>query len=347
MENPSSTTGSCAHCQSPATKRCNGCTGAPEYDKDIPKPTFYCSSVCQTQDWGEHKTKCKPLQARKSLSRAANTLQAILYRIRLRAHTVRSATAVVDGSRVILRFTKEDKQDAYRHLRPLAVEVKGGDQRAFDAIVMISSCTEALLYLFVFVRDFLSGLCSKIEELTIDVHNPEISIETINGFPLTTTERHNVYRVTLTNGEIWVIDPSGAQYGFTECLYTWHDFAKRRLCRSHREDELGYQRVKASQGYVQCNEHYFLALEMELLELAPALDEKIPALTKVCGGNLKLILQGSHAAFQKAKNELLDQLDKCVDLCVDEIHSPEQMVKRSLLVNRCIASRMAGSGARQ
>ncbi|KAE8406207.1 hypothetical protein BDV37DRAFT_243410 [Aspergillus pseudonomiae] len=157
MENSSSTTGNCAHCQSPATKRCSGCSGAPEYDDEIPGPTLYCSSACQTQDWVEHRAKCKQLQARKSLSRAANLLQAILYRIRLRAHGVTSATAHVDGSRVILCPAKEEQEEVYRPLGPLCVDLEGGDQRAFDAIVMVSSCTEAVVYLFVFVRDILSG----------------------------------------------------------------------------------------------------------------------------------------------------------------------------------------------
>ena len=54
------------------------------------------------------------------------------------------------------------------------------------------------------------GLCSKIEELTIEILNTKISIERPDGIPLTQTNSHHVYRVTLNNGEIWVIDPSGA-----------------------------------------------------------------------------------------------------------------------------------------
>ena len=76
---------------------------------------------------------------------------------------------------------------------------------------------------------------------------------------------------------------------------------------------------------------------MELLELASALDEKIPTLAKVCGGNLKLILQGSDPAFEKAKDELLDQLGRCVDLCLEEVFAAERIVKRSMLAEGRIA----------
>ncbi|GAB1205564.1 hypothetical protein APSETT445_004241 [Aspergillus pseudonomiae] len=288
-------------------------------------------------DWVEHKAKCKQLQARKSLSRAANLLQAILYRIRLRAHGVTSATAHVDGSRVILCPAKEEQEEVYRPLGPLCVELMSGDQRAFDAIVM-NNPTD-LVRLPESSAD-CTGLCSKIEELTIDVRNPEISIERPDGVSLTTTKNHNVYRVTLKSGEIWVIDPSGAQYGFVECLYTWRDFAKDRLGGIHREDKLGYQRVETSRDHTEHSEFCLQVFDMELLELASALDEKIPTLAKVCGGDLKLILQGSGTAFQKAKNELLDQLGRCVDLCLEEVFSPERIVERSMLADRRIARKI-------
>lgn len=76
---------------------------------------------------------------------------------------------------------------------------------------------------------------------------------------------------------------------------------------------------------------------MELFDLGSALEEKIPTLSNVYGGNLKLILQGSDAAFQQAKNELLDKLGICVTLCLDEVFSPERIAQRSLLVDGRLA----------
>lgn len=69
---------------------------------------------------------------------------------------------------------------------------------------------------------------------------------------------------------------------------------------------------------------------MELFDLGSALEEKIPTL-------LKLILQGSDAAFQQAKNELLDKLGICVTLCLDEVFSPERIAQRLLLVHGRLA----------
>ncbi|KAE8369786.1 hypothetical protein BDV27DRAFT_152668 [Aspergillus caelatus] len=344
MENPPSSAGSCAHCHSLATKRCSGCLGVRQYDEAIPEPTLYCSSDCQTQDWGEHKTNCKQLQARKSLSRAATLFQAILYRIRLHAHTIQSAIGHMDGSRVILRPLKKAMPKAYRPLGSPSIELKGGDQRAFDAIVMMGSCTEAIMFLYVFVRDILSNLCSRVEELTIELLNKEISIEDPDGIPFTHTNNHHVYRATLNNGEIWVIDPSGAQYGFSECLYTWSEFKKHRLGRIHREANLGYHREEIPRSCLQLNDRCMVIWWMELFDFRSAVEEKIPTLSNAYGGNLKLILQGSDAAFQKAKNELLDKLGICVTLCLDEVFAPERIAQRSLLVDGRLA--LEGSNSR-
>ncbi|KAE8142310.1 hypothetical protein BDV38DRAFT_278475 [Aspergillus pseudotamarii] len=343
MDTPPSSARSCAHCHSPATKRCSGCLGAPEYDEAILEPTLYCSPTCQTQHWIEHKIKCKQLQARKSLSRAATLFQAVLYRIRLHAHTIQSAIGHMDGSRVILRPVKEVTPKAYRPLGPPSIELKGGDQRVFDAIVMMGSCTEAIMFLYVFVRDILSSLCSRIEELTIEILNKEISIENPDGIPLTHTNNHHVYRVTLNNEEIWVIDPSGAQYGFSECLYTWSEFKKHRLGKIHREANLGYHRVEIPRSCLQLNDRCMVIWWMELFDLSSALEKKISTLSNVYGGNLELILQGSDAEFQKAKNELLDKLGICIDLCLDEAFAPERIAQRSLLVDGRLALERSNS----
>ncbi|KAE8378074.1 hypothetical protein BDV26DRAFT_292553 [Aspergillus bertholletiae] len=333
MENPSTMTGSCAHCQSPATKKCSGCLGAPIYDEVVAETTFYCSSTCQKQGWEQHKVKCKQLQARKSLSRAATLLQDILYRIRLRAHTNKSLTAHMDGSRVILGDVHEDELDDYRPVGPLSIEVKGGDQRVWDAIVMMSACTEAVLFLFLFVRDILSNLCSRIDELGITVLNTPLSIERADGIPITCTENHHIYRLMLKNGEVWAFDPSGAQYGFSEYLCPWADYAKQRLGGVHHEANLGYYRSEMRRCYYHCDARYLTIWRMELVDLASALEEKIAILLQAYGGSLQSLLRGSDAMFERAKDELLNQLAICVDLCVDETYNPERVTTRSLLVD--------------
>ncbi|KAF7622426.1 hypothetical protein AFLA_008963 [Aspergillus flavus NRRL3357] len=200
-----------------------------------------------------------------------------------------------------LNDIQNDKSKAYQPLKAVWMNIKSGDyQRVFDAIVMMNACAEAVMFLYGFIRPILSDLCSRIEELTVSVHNVRLSIERSDGFPLIETGSHIIYRVVLKSGGMWAMDPSGAQYGFSECLYTWSDFEKYRTGKVHSENSLGYHRGEMS----RFNGYGLDVSDMVLLNLTSALDEKIPALANVYGGKLKLILQGSDATFQKAKNEL-------------------------------------------
>jgi hypothetical protein len=103
--------GSCTRCQSPITRRCTGCLGAPVYDDCVPKPTSYCSQVCQKADWDQHKLECRKLQARKALDRAALLLQAIIYRIRLHTSPIQFKSVRIEGSNIFLNGFQFDVLD--------------------------------------------------------------------------------------------------------------------------------------------------------------------------------------------------------------------------------------------
>ena len=66
------------------------------------------------------------------------------------------------------------------------------------------------------------GLCSKIEEVNVNLINQKRRIYPIlpSGAQIDLPEPlpHNLYRVTLKNGEIWAVDTTGAQYGYAEPL---------------------------------------------------------------------------------------------------------------------------------
>lgn len=66
----------CSHCSRPTTATCARCDLSPPITLDAqPTTTYYCSSACQAAAWPTHKDVCKALQARRSLYRAADTIQ--------------------------------------------------------------------------------------------------------------------------------------------------------------------------------------------------------------------------------------------------------------------------------
>ncbi|OJJ35841.1 hypothetical protein ASPWEDRAFT_183849 [Aspergillus wentii DTO 134E9] len=337
MENPSSAPSICAHCQNSTTKKCSGCSDAPRYDKETPQPTFYCSRVCQKSDWDRHKTNCKRLQTRKTLSRAASFLQAIFYRIRLHAYPLQFTTVRAVGSTVYLEGYKGEVSRLQRQLTPFSADVKGG-QDILDAALVYIGCSEAMVYLYAFVAALLMDISFTVEEIQFEATNNKLSIKTCfaNGgdqfghFP-----GHNVYRITLLNGEVWAIDPSGAQYGYHGALYPWSELAAHRVGKAKHEFHFGYFRdtFRLQYGLFRRTQNDVSELT-EQLDLAMAIEGKIDVLVKPYAGKLKTILKGSDAAFGKAKAEFLGRLEAVIVTSLDEIYQPERIVRRTKEVQR-------------
>jgi hypothetical protein len=137
-------------------RRCTGCLEAPVYDECVSKSTFYCSPVCQKADWGQHKSECRKLQARKTLGRAALLLQAIIYRIRLYASPLQFKSVRIEGSIISLDGFQFDGLDTQRLLKPFLVCLDN-DRSLLEAVLVYMGCTEAMMYLHCFAKEFLAS----------------------------------------------------------------------------------------------------------------------------------------------------------------------------------------------
>lgn len=107
----------CASCGKVGHLICNGCAKAPAYLDDAAPATYYCDAGCQKAHWAQHKERCKLLQRRKMLHRAAKVIQDLYYIVlrksfrhpiekvdRVDEHTifVHRATPDLDGKNSIL-----------------------------------------------------------------------------------------------------------------------------------------------------------------------------------------------------------------------------------------------------
>lgn len=152
---------------------------------------------------------------------------------------------------------------------------------------------------------------------------------------------HNLYRVTLRNGEIWAIDTTGAQCGYADPLCPWHDFEQHRSSKINREYEFGYIRHQVYQSYGMFPARHMIAQKVEKQELARALEEKIPAWAQEYGGKLNAILRGSDAAFKQAKNRFLDQVEDHLKASMTKLYTPEQIMRRNGEVKCQLSQNMA------
>lgn len=132
-----------------------------------------------------------------------------------------------------------------------------------------------------------------------------------------------------------------AQYGYTDPLCPWRDFEEDRSCKVNRECEFGYIRHQGYQSYGMFPVRYIVAQRVEKEELTKALEEKIPLLAKERGGKLIAILRGSDAAFEKANDEFLNQLEGHLRTLMAELYTPEQITRRNKEIECQLSKNMA------
>jgi len=86
---------------------------------------------------------------------------------------------------------------------------------------------------------------------------------------------HNVYRVVLKHGEIWAIDPTGAQFGYYKPLCSWGIF-QQRISKVGRMMELGYIRHKAFYNHAKYPVEFIVSQQAEKEELVKTLEDWLP-----------------------------------------------------------------------
>jgi hypothetical protein len=148
----------------------HGCLEAPVYDEGVSEPMFYYSQVCQKADWGQHKSECRKLQARKTLGRAAVLLQAIVYWIRLYASPLRFKSARIEGSIIFLDRFQIDGLDTQRQLKSFLVYLDDNRSLLGPVLVYIG-CIEAIIYLYSFFKELLASMST-----LSSIYSPELDI---------------------------------------------------------------------------------------------------------------------------------------------------------------------------
>ncbi len=261
-----------------------------------------------------------------------------------------------------------DGQERQLQRFPICLE----DNRSlFEAVLVFGSCTEAMMYLHGFAKELLIGephtsryssptehllldlteLCPMIEEVSVTLNEPklQICVRVLEGQgPVRPSQYfHNVYRITLKNGEVWAVDATGAQFGYVDPLCPWHDFEQRRLGKVEAERAFGHVRYKAYQSHGLSPLRNMVARKIELEELTEALEDKIPALAAEFGPKLHIVLRGSDAAFQQAKDNFLNQLDNEIISIMTEMYTPAQIMRRNKEVGCQLSKNMADPEGRK
>ncbi|KAK5624619.1 hypothetical protein RRF57_000335 [Xylaria bambusicola] len=236
----------CAACGNPgANMRCSDCSLSDE--EHILEKTAYCNKTCLQSHYSAHKKTC---DCRRMVLRAASLMDN-MFRAMQEATYIYALGKVykkdgmvylldnswdrvgITGRRLFVPFPKgvadtKEMRLAREFAQPSApffalTEVVG------DLIYLILS-EEVTLSLFFLIKTVFKPVCKNVELVHVQPRNVITPIcQMTAGRALNVClYRHTVLKLTLMSGEQYVLDLSGAQFGWKETLAPWTAWTELR-----------------------------------------------------------------------------------------------------------------------
>ena len=223
----------CMVCGNDTSTRCNGCIQGLDVSLD-PAPTFYCSKDCQVTDWKNHKTNCKLANDRKVLKRAGDLLLDTFCDIRKAAFDINVVKVEVQGDKL---HVWEVEYETNEMLVDFPKDLFATEN---DARTMLTwwACSDAMSTMIVMVTSAVKGqsrpprrsrslkltgtdIFSSIFEVNLDVERHMSRVVMHNSPKSQLSVVHQLFRITLRDGETYALDLTGSQYGQHKPVVPW------------------------------------------------------------------------------------------------------------------------------
>lgn len=314
----------CAFCdKSNASQVCTGCNGAPDSTIFSNIKTLYCNTSCQKGHWNAHKQDCKAHQARRVLHRASEMAQQAFYVFREFTYDLNiESMEDRDGSLFLYEgFYKDD-----RIFFPFPDHLLRRE-RDKQAALTFMICGEAVGYMHELFRTMLKGwsaiahsptmfiirrpthkpkgICTLICEMCIKVRPPQRPVVMIrpNG-PETRDTLHVILVATLKSGEEFVIDITGAQYGFHDPLYPWHQYHEARIHTIRNVLEFGASSARYCGAEWGAEPGYRGLMRRAMQEVAVVFDRAVGE-WEGKGVTVGEMLRMGEGAFERTRGEMV------------------------------------------
>ncbi|KAJ7681998.1 hypothetical protein DFH06DRAFT_1029854 [Mycena polygramma] len=221
----------CENCGLPASLRCVGCMDAPEYEPHDADGVVYCNAECQQKHWAFHKAQCATLKKRRRLLRVAMILRAALLTYRAALFDIPLAKIELKGGVLHLHRSRSPIT-----LRPFPPYLTANVAHK-EAALTHNQCTLAHALLGPLARKLLAGVASSLEITDLQIGKPLLRTRLVEIDPTVDfgTGAHTVVKARLVSkgtadGETWIIDPAGGQYGFREVLVPFKRYLTEKEC---------------------------------------------------------------------------------------------------------------------
>lgn len=243
----------CSHCGKAAKMICAGCKGLPDGSQGQME-VHYCGNQCQKADWASHKSLCNATRSRRAIYRAADLAKAVsrLF-LRTKYKMVIDEVKKLDNVRIIC--PPNEYKGGKCALQPFPSALFSNKEDA-DAVLEFQNCNAVLDHLHGFLKRLLTGqfylctinktlklanetigICSEVEEVIHFTQNTRLRLMqayrtglTSNPYGVDETDyAHSVIRITAKNGDKYILDLTGAQYGWQEILTPYNKYQQSKI----------------------------------------------------------------------------------------------------------------------
>ncbi|PYH92235.1 hypothetical protein BO71DRAFT_457857 [Aspergillus ellipticus CBS 707.79] len=220
----------CAHCGTEDPRHYCGCVEAPEYQPGDAAKTTYCGQYCQARHWPIHKPHCIALRGRKKLVRVALILKTVLLAYREIMYDVSLDSVDFRDGTLYLHRVQNPGSLLSTHCRFPRRLTTNPEHK--EAALIANRYTLALSLLFQLTQRLLEGVASNLEVLQLTPTKKPWSTKFVPGEG-PTMDPHYVFKVErVPDGETWIIDILGCQYGYRELLVPFDRHMRKTGCKN-------------------------------------------------------------------------------------------------------------------
>ncbi|KAL8763437.1 MAG: hypothetical protein Q9184_000745 [Pyrenodesmia sp. 2 TL-2023] len=290
----------CASCGKHGHLVCNGCAKAPAYLEDTAPATYYCDAGCQKAHWAQHKERCKLLQRRKMVHRAAKVIQDLYYIVLRKSfrHSVEKVDRVDENCIFVHTKTPDlcGKNSIILDPRPGSLSSNWEDELA--ALTMngcgnsVATMAPSVYIMLKGSIDFKSKHVNQVDQhevIFVMMHSP--------GVPMQDQERY-------------AIDLTHAQYGHRdETLMPWKTYVETRVHSNSGQRPLGWTRQNLRKVMVESFGEEGLLLEV----IAAQFGEAMTAAVRDFPGWMKVWKEKDESSYQRQVEHILHHVSNRLD----------------------------------
>ncbi|KAJ6110510.1 hypothetical protein N7486_002745 [Penicillium sp. IBT 16267x] len=221
----------CVICRQPTTKQCSRCVDGPAYPVLGLSNIFYCSVDCQRLDWPWHKVVCERMKLRTKLRRIATLLKAAMLAYREIVYDMDITD--IESNEGLFRFIQISHKGhncLHRVHAPFPNNITTNPQHK-EVALLFNQGTAAMALLSRLTKRLLIGLDVKPIMVEITMEKPKVPVR-IGPGPIPDYFPHTVMFMEINwSKELWILDPTGAQYGIQDVFVPWKQYMDEYECR--------------------------------------------------------------------------------------------------------------------